>query len=92
MQFLKQSLGKKFMSSYQRILQMVEAKVERNTNETKILIRVNLDGTGKSDLSTGIGFFDHMLHQIARHGKIDLEVKVEGDLYMMNTILLKIQV
>ncbi|MBB6462783.1 bifunctional histidinol-phosphatase/imidazoleglycerol-phosphate dehydratase HisB [Flammeovirga kamogawensis] len=58
------------------------ARVERVTNETKILIGVNLDGTGKSDLSTGIGFFDHMLHQVARHGKIDLTVKVEGDLYI----------
>ncbi|KXX67754.1 bifunctional histidinol-phosphatase/imidazoleglycerol-phosphate dehydratase HisB [Flammeovirga sp. SJP92] len=58
------------------------AKVERITNETKILIQVNLDGTGKSELSTGIGFFDHMLHQVARHGKVDLTVKVEGDLHI----------
>ncbi|WP_281616215.1 bifunctional histidinol-phosphatase/imidazoleglycerol-phosphate dehydratase HisB [Flammeovirga sp. SubArs3] len=59
-----------------------EAKVERITNETSILIKVNLDGSGNSDLSTGIGFFDHMLHQVARHGKIDLTVKVTGDLYI----------
>ncbi len=48
------------------------AQVERNTNETKIRVAINLDGTGRSQLSTGIGFFDHMLEQIARHGMIDL--------------------
>jgi imidazoleglycerol-phosphate dehydratase/histidinol-phosphatase len=57
-------------------------KVEhtRNTNETKISISLNLDGTGISDINTGIGFFDHMLDQIARHGKMDLVIKVKGDL------------
>lgn len=52
----------------------------RNTNETKIKISLNLDGSGKSNIDTGIAFFDHMLDQIARHGQMDLEIKVEGDL------------
>ena len=56
------------------------ASIERNTNETKIKIELNLDGTGKSDISTGIHFFDHMLDQIARHGQMDLIIKVDGDL------------
>ena len=54
--------------------------VERNTNETKIKIALNLDGTGKSNIDTGIAFFDHMLDQIARHGQLDLDIKVDGDL------------
>lgn len=57
-----------------------KAKVVRKTNETSILAEVNLDGTGKSSISTGIGFFDHMLEQIARHGNIDLTLEVKGDL------------
>ena len=56
------------------------ATIERNTNETKINIALNLDGTGKSKIETGIAFFDHMLDQIARHGNMDLEVNVQGDL------------
>jgi len=56
------------------------AELTRNTNETKIYIKLNLDGTGKSDISTGIAFFDHMLDQIARHGNMDLTVQVKGDL------------
>lgn len=56
------------------------ASIERNTNETKIKIDLNLDGTGKSNISTGIHFFDHMLDQIARHGQMDLNIKVDGDL------------
>ncbi|NQW36058.1 MAG: bifunctional histidinol-phosphatase/imidazoleglycerol-phosphate dehydratase HisB [Flavobacteriales bacterium] len=56
------------------------AELTRNTNETKIDIKLNLDGTGKSDISTGIAFFDHMLDQIARHGNMDLSIKVKGDL------------
>ena len=58
------------------------AEVTRNTAETKIRVRVNLDGTGQSRLSTGIGFFDHMLDQIARHGLIDLDVEAQGDLHI----------
>ncbi len=55
-------------------------QIERNTNETKIKIALNLDGTGKSDIDTGIAFFDHMLDQIARHGQLDLQLVVAGDL------------
>ena len=58
------------------------AEVRRDTQETKIRVRVDLDGTGQSKLATGIGFFDHMLDQIARHGLIDLEVEAEGDLHI----------
>lgn len=58
------------------------AEVTRHTNETQIRVRVNLDGTGAAQLSTGIGFFDHMLDQIARHGLIDLEVDARGDLHI----------
>ena len=54
--------------------------IVRNTNETKIDIQLNLDGTGKSTISTGIDFFDHMLDQIARHGQMDLNIQVKGDL------------
>jgi imidazoleglycerol-phosphate dehydratase/histidinol-phosphatase len=57
-----------------------KGSIIRNTNETKIAIDINLDGTGKSDIDTGIAFFDHMLDQIARHGQMDLNIKVNGDL------------
>lgn len=56
------------------------SEIIRNTNETKIHIKLNLDGTGKSNIDTGIAFFDHMLDQIAKHGQMDLEIKVDGDL------------
>lgn len=56
------------------------SEIVRNTNETKIDIKLNLDGTGKSNISTGISFFDHMLDQIARHGQMDLDIQVKGDL------------
>ncbi len=55
---------------------------ERNTNETKIHVELNLDGNGKASISTGLGFFDHMLEQIARHGKMDLTIQTNGDLHI----------
>ncbi|WP_225781204.1 imidazoleglycerol-phosphate dehydratase HisB [Xenophilus sp. Marseille-Q4582] len=58
------------------------AEVSRHTAETKIRVRVNLDGTGQARLASGIGFFDHMLDQIARHGLIDLDVQCDGDLHI----------
>jgi imidazoleglycerol-phosphate dehydratase len=58
------------------------AEVQRNTAETQIGVRLNLDGTGAARLSTGIGFFDHMLDQIARHGLIDLDIRAQGDLHI----------
>ena len=58
------------------------AEVTRKTAETRIRVRVNLDGTGQARLSTGIGFFDHMLDQIARHGLIDLDIESDGDLHI----------
>ncbi len=58
------------------------ASVERNTQETRIRVTVDLDGSGVARLATGIGFFDHMLDQIARHGLIDLEVEATGDLHI----------
>ena len=58
------------------------AEITRNTAETRISVKVGLDGTGQASLSTGIGFFDHMLDQIARHGLIDLDIQAEGDLHI----------
>jgi imidazoleglycerol-phosphate dehydratase len=58
------------------------AEVQRNTKETQIRVRVDLDGTGQARLATGIGFFDHMLDQVARHGLIDLDVEAKGDLHI----------
>ena len=58
------------------------AEVTRNTKETQIRVRVSLDGGGAATLATGIGFFDHMLDQVARHGLIDLEVQAQGDLHI----------
>lgn len=58
------------------------SEVNRNTNETQISILINLDGEGKSEIKTGLGFFDHMLEQVAKHGQIDLSVKAKGDLHI----------
>ena len=59
---------------------MREASIKRTTKETEIEITLNLDGTGKSEINTGVGFFDHMLNGFARHGLFDLKVSVKGDL------------
>ena len=61
---------------------MRQAQVTRNTLETQIEVRLNLDGSGKSRLATGVGFFDHMLDQVARHGMVDLEIAAKGDLHI----------
>jgi imidazoleglycerol-phosphate dehydratase len=61
---------------------MRQAQVTRNTLETQISVNLNLDGSGNSKLATGIGFFDHMLNQVARHGMIDLEIEAKGDLHI----------
>ena len=73
------------INDWEEIYSFLKAKertgsIVRNTNETKINISLNLDGTGKSNIDTGIAFFDHMLDQIARHGQMDLDIKVQGDL------------
>lgn len=59
-----------------------KATIERNTEETQIKLSINLDGSGKADVDTGIGFFDHMLNSFARHGFFDLSCHVKGDLYV----------
>jgi imidazoleglycerol-phosphate dehydratase len=61
---------------------MRQASVERKTNETEVQVSVNLDGTGVYEVDTGIGFLDHMLEQLARHGMFDLTVKAKGDLHI----------
>ena len=61
---------------------MRQASIHRSTRETDISVKLNLDGTGRSDCVTGVGFFDHMLDQIARHAMIDLEVRANGDLHI----------
>jgi imidazoleglycerol-phosphate dehydratase len=61
---------------------MRSATIERKTKETEIAVTLDLDGTGRSEIVTGIGFFDHMLDQLARHGLIDLTVQAEGDLHI----------
>ncbi len=61
---------------------MRKAEITRKTNETAIEVAVNLDGTGKSDCQTGIGFFDHMLDQLARHALIDITLRAKGDLHI----------
>ena len=59
-----------------------QVEVTRNTLETQITVSINLDGTGQSDLHSGLGFLDHMMDQIARHGMIDLKVHANGDLHI----------
>ena len=54
--------------------------IERNTNETKIKLSLNLDGTGKANIASGVGFFDHMMNGFTRHGLFDVDLKVKGDL------------
>lgn len=61
---------------------MRTAQIERKTAETEITVRVNLDGTGSYDNQTGVGFFDHMLDQLARHSLIDMEIRAKGDLHI----------
>ncbi|HTT40171.1 MAG TPA: imidazoleglycerol-phosphate dehydratase HisB [Burkholderiales bacterium] len=61
---------------------MRQATINRNTLETKISVKLDLDGAGKGVLSTGIGFFDHMLEQVARHGMLDLDITASGDLHI----------
>lgn len=61
---------------------MRTANLERKTKETDIKLALNIDGTGKSDISTGVGFFDHMLEGFSKHGFFDLEIKVDGDLHV----------
>lgn len=61
---------------------MRKSEIERNTNETKIKIKLNIDGTGKYSNNTKIGFFDHMLDLFAKHGRFDLEVVCDGDIYV----------
>ena len=61
---------------------MRQAEISRNTLETRVLVRVNLDGTGQARLASGVPFLDHMLDQVARHGLIDLEVEAQGDLHI----------
>ena len=78
------ALETKCWSDIYHYLKNDAAKVvhQRNTNETKILIALNIDGSGNSDIHTGIGFFNHMLDQLARHGKMDLNIQVQGDLHI----------
>lgn len=61
---------------------MRQGDITRNTLETQVCVKLDLDGSGKSQLSTGVGFFDHMLDQIARHGLIDLDITAQGDLHI----------
>lgn len=76
-----------YVTSWDKVAEMVfagerTAAVRRTTCETDICVQVNLDGHGHADISTGLGFFDHMLEQIAKHGHIDLNIKVDGDLHV----------
>ena len=61
---------------------MRKARIERTTSETKIAVEIDLDGEGRYDCDTGVGFFDHMLEQLARHSLIDMKIRAEGDLHI----------
>ena len=61
---------------------MRKAEMDRKTTETNISVKVGLDGTGQANISTGIGFFDHMLDQLAKHSLIDMEINADGDLHI----------
>ncbi|MDZ4790777.1 MAG: imidazoleglycerol-phosphate dehydratase HisB [Hyphomicrobiales bacterium] len=61
---------------------MRKASIERKTNETRVSVEIDLDGTGAVDIHTGVGFFDHMLEQLSRHSLIDIKLKAEGDLHI----------
>ena len=81
------SVGAAIVPTWQRITELVyagsrRATVRRTTKETDIAVTLDLDGTGRADISTGLGFFDHMLEQIAKHGSIDLDIHVKGDLHV----------
>lgn len=69
-------------STFSQTLAMRQAEITRNTLETQITVRLDLDGTGQGKLATGVPFLDHMLDQIARHGLIDLDVQAKGDLHI----------
>jgi len=64
------------------LLMMRKAEIERKTNETSVSIKIDLDGTGNSKINTGIGFFDHMLEQLAKHSLIDMYINADGDLHI----------
>ena len=69
-----------FLTAMEHCREHGERRVERTTKETKVVVEIDLDGTGQAEISTGVGFYDHMLHQIARHGGFDLTVQTVGDL------------
>ena len=71
-----------FFNSIIVVMQLRTAEVERNTLETQIKIKVNLDGTGQASFATGVPFLEHMLDQIARHGLIDMDIAAQGDLHI----------
>ncbi len=79
---MQHNVARKAAELCDNIVMQRKSEVTRNTKETQITVAVNLDGTGKADLHTGIGFFDHMLDQIARHGLIDLSITAQGDLHI----------